>query len=311
MRLYHHLLCSTRGRSFVSELYVRTLGVTGLSRVRPSSKIIIMLSSNSISRQRIWFSLLDSASEQPFGGCTADFVSLPHGSHVAQFRDAVHTKNVSILNGIVPSQLLVYKNTVDFVWRNSTVKDGEDYDNGSLEEQPALHPTQSIQGLGSMEDMLVVVVPSSSRNTSSLPIVPDSTKESSWDRVEPRLKRKQRWAEINKVLEGNVKKPKANNEDPPDSSICWEQVKSIFQLTKYVQSQRVMDDAQIDFLKKYLRCTTKCFGPVSLGKEANRLHFIAPFLVSVCMLLGGDDVRISVEENSLESVSMRVVVLNS
>ncbi len=104
--------------------------------------------------------------------------------------------------------------------------------------------------------------------------------------------------EINKILEGNAKKPRANNNDSTSySSITWNQVKSIFDPTPYVQSQRAMDDVQLDFLAKYLSCTTKCFGAISTGKEAKHLCFVAPVFVCVCILFEGDDVVIAAEED--------------
>jgi hypothetical protein len=57
-----------------------------------------------------------------------------------------------------------------------------------------------------------------------------------------------------------------------------------------------MDDVQLEFLAKYLSFATKSFGSISSGKEAKRLHFIAPILVCVCTLFEGD-VIIAVEED--------------
>ena len=106
-----------------------------------------------MSSTKFWYLLLDSATGgQPYKSTAADFVSLPPGSVVAEFRDAVHGKNASILTDIAPSQLRVYKNRAAFDGRNNdATKDGGD-------EQQPLNPTQSTDGLGSMEDMLVVVV---------------------------------------------------------------------------------------------------------------------------------------------------------
>ena len=87
----------------------------------------------------------------------ADFVLLPPGSLVAELRDAVLSKNVSILTGIAPSQLLVYKNKASLDKRNNATKD-------EGKEEP-LDPTQFVDGLGSKEDMLVVVVPSPSQTS--------------------------------------------------------------------------------------------------------------------------------------------------
>ncbi|KAL7479505.1 hypothetical protein ACHAW6_005231 [Cyclotella cf. meneghiniana] len=96
------------------------------------------------------FLLVDSASGQLYKGTSADFVSLPPGAEVAKLRDAVHVKNSSILTGIAPSQLLVFKNKAAFHRRNNAGDEGM--------ELP-LDPTESIGVLGSKEDMLVVVVP--------------------------------------------------------------------------------------------------------------------------------------------------------
>ena len=117
-----------------------------------------------MSSTKFWFLLLDSVTTgQPYEGSTADFVSLPPGSVVAEFRKLVHSKNSSILTGIAPSQLLVYKNKASFDKRNNAAEDEG--------KEEALDPTQSVDGLGSKEDMLVVVVPSprsSSQTTTDL-----------------------------------------------------------------------------------------------------------------------------------------------
>jgi hypothetical protein len=100
----------------------------------------------------IWFQLLDSATGEPYKKTSADYVSLPPGSVIAQFRKAVHLENSSILTGITSSQLTVYRNKAAFEKRNAAIDEGK--------EEP-LQPTESIGLLGSKEDMLVVVVPSS------------------------------------------------------------------------------------------------------------------------------------------------------
>jgi hypothetical protein len=247
------------------------------------------------STTKFWFRLLDFVTGQPYKGTsTADFVSLPPGAVVAEFRKRVHSENSNKLAGVDASDLLVYENKAALFDNRSAAQNEGKVD--------PLDPTQSVDGLGSMEDMLVIVVPSSSSNATSSSSTPDrnnmSTTESRITREEPSLKRKDRWMAINEILEGNTKKPSSNNIDSTSySSITWNQVKSIFDPVSYVQSQRAMDDAQLDFLAKYLLCTTKCFGAISTGKEAKRLHFIAPVFVCVCILLGGDDVGIAVEED--------------
>jgi hypothetical protein len=98
----------------------------------------------------VWFQLLDSVTGLPYKGTSADFVSPAPGSVIAQFRDAVHLKNSSILTGLSSSQLLVYKNKAAFDKRNAAVKDGKEE---SLEED------SFINGLGaSKKEALVVVV---------------------------------------------------------------------------------------------------------------------------------------------------------
>ena len=53
---------------------------------------------------------------------------------------------------------------------------------------------------------------------------------------------------------------------------------------------------QFDFLSQYLLFATKCFGPLTSGKESQRLHLIAPIIICVCFLFKGD-VQIEVEED--------------
>jgi len=102
-------------------------------------------SSMSSSSPLVWFLLLNSATGEPYKGTTADYVSLAPGSFIAQFRDAVKAKHSNKLSTFDAADLLVYKNKAAFV-------DGK--------EEP-LDPTESLGLLGSKEDMLAVVVPSS------------------------------------------------------------------------------------------------------------------------------------------------------
>jgi hypothetical protein len=106
----------------------------------------------SSSTAKFWFLLLDSATGQPYKGTTADFVSLPPGAVVAEFRKLIHHENPAILTGIAPSQLIVYRNIAAFDRRNNDATNKE-------EKEEPLDPTQSVDGLGSQEDMLVVAVP--------------------------------------------------------------------------------------------------------------------------------------------------------
>jgi hypothetical protein len=224
----------------------------------------------------IWFQLFDSTTGLPYKDTSAS--SILRSSLVVpvidQFRDAVKAKYdiTNYLKEIPSSVLLVYKNKLAFI-------DGQ--------EEP-LDPTESIGLLGSKEDMLVVVV-SSSRSSNR------STSESSLSSKEPNLKRKQRWIELNLVLERNAKK--SNTIDSTAySNITWNQVESLFNPLNDLLPRRAIDNAPLNFLAQYLSITTKCFGGISSGKEAQRLHFIAPILICVCNLFNGD-VNIVVEEN--------------
>ncbi len=226
----------------------------------------------------VWYLLLDSTTGLPYKGTTVS--SVLRSSLVVPvvdlFRKAVQAEydKPNYLKDIPSGVLVVYKNKSAFV-------DGK--------EEP-LGPTESIDLLGSQEDMLVVVVPSS---RSSSP----STSESSLTGKEPNIKRKQRWIELNEILEGNAKKSKTND-STAYSYVTWNQVKTVFNPTNYVQTRRDIDDAQLSFLAQYLSITTKCFGGITDGKAAKRLHFIAPVLICVCILLDGD-VDIVVEEEDL------------
>ncbi|KAI3631922.1 hypothetical protein MIR68_009758 [Amoeboaphelidium protococcarum] len=116
----------------------------------------------------VWFLLLDGVTGEPYRGTFATSVlrsSLPPGSFIAQFRDAVQLKYdlPNYLQDIPSSTLLVFKNKAAFDMRNAAVDDGK--------EEP-LEEDFLIDGLGSEEDMLVVVVP--------LPIRRSETQSSSF-----------------------------------------------------------------------------------------------------------------------------------
>ena len=233
----------------------------------------------------VWFLLLDSVTGLPYKETSADAVSLPPSSVIAQFRDAVKKKDkdegdAAVLTPFKSSQLLVYKNKSAFDKRDAAFDEGK--------EEP-LEEDSLVDGLGtSKKEALVVVVPSS-RSSSR------STSESSLVGKEPNPKRKQRWIQLNEILEANAKKSKTND-STAYSYVSWNQVKTVFNPTNYVQTRRNIDDAHLSFLAQYLSITTKCFGDITTGKEAKRLHFIAPVLICVCILLDGD-VDIVVEED--------------
>jgi hypothetical protein len=233
-----------------------------------------------------WFLLLDSDTGESYKATTADIVSLPPGFVIAQFRDAVKKKDkddgdAAVLTPFKSSQLLVYKNKAAFDKRNAAVGEGK--------EEP-LEVDTFIHGLGaSEEEALVVAIPSSrsSRQSSSGSSVPIK---------EPHPERKQRWIELNKILEKNAKKSKTNDSTAYSSYVTWNQVETVFNLTNYVQKRRTINDNHLNFFKDYLSKTTKCFKHILTGKEAMRRIFIAPVLICVCDLFEGD-IEIAVEKD--------------
>ena len=105
----------------------------------------------------VWFQRLDSATGLPYKKTSASIASVSFSADVDDFRKAVYLENSPILTGITSSQLTVYKNKAAFDKRNAA-------DDGK--EKP-LDPTESLGLLGSKEDMLVIVVPSSIHSESS------------------------------------------------------------------------------------------------------------------------------------------------
>ena len=100
----------------------------------------------------VWFHLLDAATGLSYKGTTADYVFLPPGSVIAQFRDAVKAKydQPNYLKDIPSGTLIVYKNKAAFDKRNA--------DEGK--EDP-LEEDSFIKNLGiTEEDALIVAVPS-------------------------------------------------------------------------------------------------------------------------------------------------------
>ena len=69
----------------------------------------------SSSTAKFWFLLLDSATGQPYKGTTADFVFLPSGANVAEFRKLVHLENSNKLP------------CVEFTLRNSSPTFGDPF----------------------------------------------------------------------------------------------------------------------------------------------------------------------------------------
>ena len=99
----------------------------------------------------VWFLLLDSETGEPYKNTTTDYVSHPPGAVVAEFRDAVRSKNPNKLASVDASDLLVYKNKAAFYNRSAAVEERK--------EEP-LKSSRILDGLGETEeDALVVAVP--------------------------------------------------------------------------------------------------------------------------------------------------------
>ena len=234
---------------------------------------------SSPSSSLVWFLLLDAATGLPYKETSVSSTSRSSlVPVVAQFRDAVKAKHFNKLYSFDAADLLVYKTKAAFDKRNA--------DEG---KEGPLKSSCLLDDLGiTEEDALIVAVPSSKSSSSS-------TSKSSLAAKEPNSKRKQRWIKLNEILEGNAKKFKTND-STAHSYIRWDQVRTVFNPTNYIQPRRNIDDAQLSFLAQYLSITTKFFRDITTGGDAKRLHFIAPVLICVCILFDGD-VDIVVEED--------------
>ncbi|KAL7477335.1 hypothetical protein ACHAW6_003150 [Cyclotella cf. meneghiniana] len=112
-------------------------------------------SSMSPSPSLVWFLLLDSATGKPYKDASVSCVVLSSliAPIVDFFRKAVKAEYSNKLSSVDSGDLLVYKNKAAFDKRNAAVNDGK---------KEAMDSTESLELLGSKEDMLVIAVPSSS-----------------------------------------------------------------------------------------------------------------------------------------------------
>ncbi|KAF0684567.1 Aste57867_23485 [Aphanomyces stellatus] len=74
--------------------------------------------------RRVWYFVVDHKGT-PYKGLVADTVKISSESIVVDFRDAVHAKNSSILQGIVPAQLIVFTNKDAFDAKDPSPLDEE------------------------------------------------------------------------------------------------------------------------------------------------------------------------------------------
>lgn len=99
-----------------------------------------------------------------------------------------------------------------------------------------------------------------------------------------------------------VNKSKKDDEMPTStshSSVEWRKVEDIFSVDPWKINPREIPREVVDRLHGQLLACGDVFGTISCGKEAKRLHFIAPILVAVAQLFKDDPekVQISVEED--------------
>jgi hypothetical protein len=113
--------------------------------------------------------------------------------------------------------------------------------------------------------------------------------------------RKRRWDGLNIVL-GINKKAKTRSDGEKSlgySYASWEQVKDYFPLVCGSLGNASNGGIPMDHLTalhNYLCHATVCFGSISEGLEAKRVHFIAPIIIIVCSFFNGD-IQILAEED--------------
>ena len=100
-------------------------------------------------RQIVWYSLMESASGQPFMGMSTEKINIEPSADVTDFRKCVHSEKHKMLNGIDSSQLLVYKDMQSFEKRMSEV-----------DKELPLKSSFRLQNMGkSEENAIIVAVP--------------------------------------------------------------------------------------------------------------------------------------------------------
>ncbi|KAJ3221898.1 hypothetical protein HDU81_010272 [Chytriomyces hyalinus] len=131
-----------------------------------------------------------------------------------------------------------------------------------------------------------------------------NSSDSSLSIKEPHAARRRRWEELNRILSSNKKKLKTTD-SVGYSYVTWSQVKDIFNTKAYKQTVKEIPEDTANLLFNYLSVITKCFGPITTGKESQRLHFIAPIIIYVSTLFKGD-VTILVEED-LDGIELKAL----
>jgi hypothetical protein len=116
--------------------------------------------------------------------------------------------------------------------------------------------------------------------------------------------RRNRFKRLNPILEEIARKKarKGSHEEfdflgTAYSAVQWNDIEEVYAPSRifYHQPKISLDDEKLVIVYKYMELASKCFGDITTGKEAKRLHFIAPILVLVCSHF--DDVEILVEHD--------------
>ncbi|KAF8453698.1 hypothetical protein BGX38DRAFT_1176694 [Terfezia claveryi] len=115
----------------------------------------------------------------------------------------------------------------------------------------------------------------------------------------PTQRKRKRWAALNSILDKNkkVKTTADGAKSTGYSYVSWEDIRSVYEPVMYgmtIQPKEIPAE-DLESLYKYLCRATPVFGPIYSGKEAKRLHFVAPILIYLGGLFNGR-MRILIEE---------------
>lgn len=107
------------------------------------------------------------------------------------------------------------------------------------------------------------------------------------------VSRKKRWDGLNNVFDIN-KKARMRKDGQISLGYLyanWEQVKDFFPIVKGNIGEAPatgLPEPLLSALHQYLSFATLCFGSISEGHEAKRVHFIAPIIIIVCAYFQGN-----------------------
>jgi hypothetical protein len=113
--------------------------------------------------------------------------------------------------------------------------------------------------------------------------------------------RKKRWDQLNVVLDLNKKaKKRLDSNSVGYSYVTWPEVENILKTVSgkcvEINEDVTIPADMIASLATYLSYASLCFGVMSEGNEAKRVHCIAPILIIVCAKFNGD-IKILIEED--------------